>query len=266
MPSFFAVLSAAERTALCIDVALRTPRSPCPLGQRYNLPFPLTCPVVVLLCDCNALDAVGRWTRDQRALLTRVCDPRQRCTLTSFLYPRLLPRLSAPHLDYALASWVRQTRPCRDREPRSLDGKTVWGARTATQSAAHLLSFLPHYSQETLLPVRVDDKTNEIPVARAVLPLLPVRGRVVTTDAQHTQSALAQVIHACDVHYLFMVKDNQPRPRAELMAYCPDPHAAPAPPEFTFMGYTRAWFAYGHRPSVRCMLSITTSTLRQRHL
>lgn len=231
--SFFAVLSAAERATLFTDSALRTlqgafaalPDPRARRGQRYDLPFLLTCLVGALLCDCNSLDAVGRWTRDQRALLARVCGPRRHCTPTGSLYRRLLPRLSAPHLERALASWVRQTRPRCDREPLALDGKTVRAARTATQSAPHLLSFSTHHTQETLFQVRVDDKTNEIPIARAVLPFLPVRGRVVTADALHTQSTLAPCIRACGGHYLFTVKDDQPRLRAALVAYFNDPRA-----------------------------------------
>jgi len=41
----------------------------------------------------------------------------------------------------------------------------------------------------------------------------------------HTQTALAQCILAHGAAYLFTVKDNQPRLRAELAAYFADPHA-----------------------------------------
>ncbi|MCA1598627.1 MAG: ISAs1 family transposase, partial [Chloroflexi bacterium] len=83
----------------------------------------------------------------------------------------------------------------------------------------------PHTTQETLVQVRISDKTNEIPVAQELLPHLAVRGRVVTADALHTQTALAQCILDHGGAYLFTVKDNQPRLRAELAAYFADPHA-----------------------------------------
>src|SRR5881227_1593649 len=63
-------------------------------GQRYDLPYLLTCLVAALLCNCNSLEAVGQWTRDQQALLARVCGRRRHCTPTGALYRRLLPRLS----------------------------------------------------------------------------------------------------------------------------------------------------------------------------
>jgi len=225
VPSFFAELSAQERAHLFTDAHLRTllaafasiPDPRKRRGQRYDLPFLLICLVAALLCDCNSLEAVGRWTRDQRRVLARVCGPRRHLTPTGSFYRRLLPRLSVVHVERALASWVQQTRPLRDREPLALDGKVVRGARTPTQAAPQLLSVSTHTSQETLVQVRIDTKTNEIPVAQELLPHLPVRGRVVTADALHTQTALAQCILAHGGAYLFTVKDNQPRLHAELV-------------------------------------------------
>ena len=233
VPPFFAALTAAERAQLFTDAHLRTlpgalaaiPDPRKRRGQRYDLPFLLTCLVAALLCDCNSLEAVGRWTRDQQALLARVCGRRRHCTPTGSLYRRLLPRLSVAHGERALGSWVQQTRPVRDREPLSFDGKTVRGARTAAHAAPHLLSVSTHTTHETLVQVRVDDKTNEIPVAQELLPHLALRGRVVTADALHTQTALAQLLLDHGAAYLFTVKDNQLRLHAELAAYFADPHA-----------------------------------------
>jgi len=224
VPPFFAALTADERAQLFTDAHLRTlpgalaaiPDPRKRRGHRYDLPFLLTCLVAALLCDCNSLEAVGRWTRDQQALLTRVCGRRRHCTPTGSLYRRLLPRLSVAHVERALGSWVQQTRPLRDREPLSFDGKTVRGARTAAQAAPHLLSVSTHTTHETLVQVRVDDKTNEIPVAQELLPHLALRGRVVTADALHTQTALAQLLLDQGAAYLFTVKDNQPRLRADI--------------------------------------------------
>jgi len=117
VPSFFAALSASERATLFTDASLRTLQAafasiPDPRkrrGQRYDLPFLLICLVAALLCDCNSLEAVGRWTRDQRRVLARVCGPRRHLTPTGSLYRRLLPRLSVVHIERALASWVQQT-------------------------------------------------------------------------------------------------------------------------------------------------------------
>jgi predicted transposase YbfD/YdcC len=233
LPVLLDGLTVAERRALLEEqtiaslpaafAAVPDPRSRH--SQRYDMAFVLTCPVTALLCDCDSLEAVGQWCRDHRALLARRFGARRHLTPTGSLYRRLLPRLSVAHLEAAVAAWVRNTRPVRDREPLAMDGKTVRGAGTATQPAPHLLSVSTHQTHETLLQVRVAEHTNEIPVAQALLPQLPLHGRVVTADALHTQTALAHLIVEHGGHYLFWVKDNQPRLHAEVAAYFTDAQA-----------------------------------------
>jgi hypothetical protein len=63
----------------------------------------------------------------------------------------------------------------------------------------------------------VDQKTNEIPVARELFRKLDLDGRQVSLDALHTQDQTARELvldHGAD--YLFTVKDNQPTLRANI--------------------------------------------------
>jgi predicted transposase YbfD/YdcC len=183
-------------------------------GRRYDLPFLLTCLVAALLCNCDTLAAVGQWCVEHRALLARRYPHYRFLTPTGALFRWLLPRLSVAELEWGLAGWRQATRPAVDQEPLALDGKTVRGAAVVqpdgTRQAPHLLSVSGHTSQETLLQVRVDGKTNEIPVAQALLPYLPLRDRVVTADALHTQTAFAQGVLDQHGDYLLCVKGNQP--------------------------------------------------------
>lgn len=226
-------LSEKERRALVSEAALGTlpavfaavpdPRSR--QGQRYDLVFLLTCIVGALLCNCNTLAAIGEWCQDQRSVLRRLFPHQRFHTPTGALFRWLLPQLSVSELEWALASWVQHTRPLRDREPVALDGKTVRGAATAGGVAPHLLSVSTHMSAETLLQVRVDEKTNEIPVARAILPYLQLRGRVVTADALHTCAETAHAILTQHADYLLVVKRNQPTLYDECVAFFSDPTA-----------------------------------------
>ena len=67
-------LSPDEREALLTDARLGTlpaafaavPDPRKRRGQRYDLPFLLTCLVAALLCNCNSLEAVGQWCALQR--------------------------------------------------------------------------------------------------------------------------------------------------------------------------------------------------------
>lgn len=211
-------LTAQERAALLEDVALTSlqgmftavpdPRSRH--GRRYALSFLLTCLVAALVCDCNGLDAVGQWCREHRAVLEAIFGPRRHLTPTGALYRWLLPHLSAAAVEVVVGTWVQATLHAPVDEPLVADGKTVRGAATAEAPAPHLLSVSTMHTQETVLQVRVDTKTNEIPVLQAVLPLLPVAGRVVMGDALHTQVATAQQIVDLGGAYVLTVKKNQP--------------------------------------------------------
>ena len=227
-------LTEAERRALLCDPTLtslaavfaRVPDPRARRGRRYPLPYLLTCLVAGLLAGGDSTQAIGQWCAEQRALLARLFPGQRALTPSGSLYRRLLPRLPVEHLEWALAGWVGATRPAADAEPAAFDGKTVRGAGTAAQPAPHLLAVYTHRSQETLLQVRVADKTNEIPVAQAVLPLLSLRGRVLTADALHTQVALvaAVVAHGADV--VLTVKANQPTLQADLALLFADPTTA----------------------------------------
>ncbi len=194
-------------------------------GRRYSLPFLLTCLVAALLCNCNSTQAFEQWCREQQELLRRVFGPLHHLTPSGSLYRRLLPRLPVDYLEWALAGWVRATRPPGESEPVALDGKTLRGAATTVQAAPHLLSIYTHTTQEVLVQVRVGAKTNEIPVAQALLPLLCWRGRIVTADALHTQVAFVAGVRAQGGHVLLTVKGNQPTLAADLAAYFADGQA-----------------------------------------
>ncbi len=135
-------------------------------GLRYDLAFLLTCLVAALLCNCDSTLAIGQWCRDQSRLLMRLFGPRRCLCPSDSLYRKLLPRLNAEQIEWALADWLRSTLQAQPDDPIALDGKTVRGAKTADAPAPHLLSFRTHQSQETLLQVVVAEKTNEIRLHR----------------------------------------------------------------------------------------------------
>jgi predicted transposase YbfD/YdcC len=194
-------------------------------GQRYDLPFLLTCLVAALLCNCNSLEAVGQWCAEQHRLLRHVFGPRQHLTPSGSLYRWLLRRLSAAQLEWALANWIQSTRPCPDTEAVALDGKVLCGAATDTEPAPHLLSVTTHQTHETLIQVPVSAKTNEIPVAQDLLGWLVLHDRVVTADALHCQTDFAQAVLDNGADYLLCLKGNWPAQDAEVVTYCADPAA-----------------------------------------
>jgi predicted transposase YbfD/YdcC len=194
-------------------------------GLRYDLPFLLTCLIAALLCNCDSTEAVAQWCHDQVGLLRKVFGARLFLTPSGSLYRWLLPQLDASAIEHVLGTWVQATTLAPADEPLALDGKTVRGARTGQQTAPHLLAFVTHRSQETFFQVRVDEKTNEIPVAKQVLPTLPIEGRVCTADALHTHAEFLRLMHELQGETLLTVKGNQPTLYADLSTYFADPQA-----------------------------------------
>jgi predicted transposase YbfD/YdcC len=194
-------------------------------GQRYDLAYLLTCLAAAILCNRNSTLAVAEWCRDHQDLLEKQFGPRKFSCPDDSLYRKLLPRIDACHVEAAIGDWIRATLVAQPDEPIALDGKKVRGARTDAEEAPDLLSFCTHYSQETLLQVLVGEKTNEIPVALALFPFLPVAGRVYTADALHTHLPFFQRIQALHGHTVLIVKGNQPTLKEHLVTYFADPDA-----------------------------------------
>jgi predicted transposase YbfD/YdcC len=112
--------------------------------------------------------------------------------------------------------WLWTARPCA-------------GQASHQQKGPHLLSVCTHKSQETLLQVRVSAKTNEIPIAKTLLPCLPLRPRVYTADALHTHAAFMEVVGTCSGSSVLTVKANQPTLYDDLATYFSDPGTVIAP-------------------------------------
>ena len=182
--------------------------------------------VAALLCGRNSTLAVAEWCRDEQPLLEEVFGPRKYYCPDDSLYRKLLPRLDVSQVEGALADWIRMTLSAEPDDPIALDGKTVRGAGTDEQKAPHLLSFRTHHSQETLLQIEVEEKTNEIPIALAYLPALPVAGRVFTADALHTHVPFFLRVQQLEGDAVLVVKDNQPTLHEHLATYFADPSAS----------------------------------------
>jgi predicted transposase YbfD/YdcC len=195
-------------------------------GLRYELAYLLTCLVAGLLCNADSTLAIAK----ARVATSTLCsndslDHAASCVLPIPFIVNSSP-LDAEQIEWALADWICSTLVAEPEDPIALDGKTVRGARTDKQVAPHLLSFRTHQSQETLLQVVVSEKTNEIPVAQALLPCLPLAGRVCSADALHTQKDFMQCVDALGGKSVLTVKNDQPTLFADLATYFADPYAS----------------------------------------
>lgn len=95
-----------------------------------------------------------------------------------------------------------------------------------------VLTFIHAPSQYYLGSALVDQKTNEIPVARQMMESLDLQGRIVAADALHTQTETARmIVLQKGGDYLLTVKDNQPKLNEAITTLIPAPEAGFSPSE-----------------------------------
>jgi predicted transposase YbfD/YdcC len=94
----------------------------------------------------------------------------------------------------------------------AVDGKAVRGAKRADGTQVQLLAALRHDTGMVIGQRNVEnEKTNEILAFAPLITPLNLAGRVVTADALHTQKKAARLVIGKGGHYIFGVKENQPK-------------------------------------------------------
>jgi Transposase DDE domain len=100
-----------------------------------------------------------------------------------------------------------------------------WGMRVRNSQRSHLLSLYECESGIVLTQRAVQSKENEISAAAALVHPALVKGRIISSDAMHTQKKWCACVHAYDGYYLSIVKKNQPQMYQDLVDFFDDPEA-----------------------------------------
>lgn len=138
-------------------------------------------------------------------------------------FSRALQAVKPEAIDQAVLAFQAQVRgqPPKD-ELVALDGKEP------NHGGGHsILSAVSVPSQYYLGSAVVDQKTNEIPVARQLFSQLDLEGRFVSLDALHTQTETGlALVQEHGAHYILTVKDNQPGIHETIKKLLPEIAAA----------------------------------------
>jgi hypothetical protein len=135
---------------------------------------------------------------------------------------RLLQRVDGRQLEEVLLAIQAQLRG----QPPPQELIVLDGKEPKHGSGASVLSAVTVPSQHYLGSTIVDQKTNEIPLARELFERLDLQGRFVSLDALHTQDETARALvleHGAD--YLLTVKDNRPTVRQHIEKLISAPQA-----------------------------------------
>ena len=183
-------------------------------GIRHSQTTVLAIAVCAVLSGARSFLAMADWAQSlPQDLLKRLGCRRRNDAAIDRIPPseptirRTLEAIDAEELDRVLSAFL-----LRQGWGRAIafDGKTRRGSGNGAERPRHLRAAGIHQTGVVVAQQAVDTKTNEITVARPLLAPLDLVGRVVTADAMHTQSRLAEyLVDEKQADYVFTVKDNQ---------------------------------------------------------
>lgn len=179
-------------------------------GKRYHL---LTLMMIILLAKLCGKDRpmeIADWAKNHTVELVKLMRldhswmPHHNTIRRVFQYV-----ISATEFDRLVETYQQQEQSGIE-EVLSMDGKVLRGTRIPEQeSSAQVLSIYNGSEQMVMAQAPVETKENEIPVARELLKRVPLKDKIVTADALHTQREVSAYIVEQGGDYIWPVKGNQ---------------------------------------------------------
>ncbi len=179
-------------------------------GRRHEFEAILLLICAAMLCGCKNPNQIAAWGASQSREYLEILGFKRGTSIRKSALYEVVGRIDADDLEKYLMSWVESvvaemkaagievaSESSEEASPPdaiALDGKTLRGSKKQDAILSHLLSAVDHQTAMTLVQVPVDGKTNEIPLTLVLLERLHLEGRVFTTDALLTQTAIAQAI------------------------------------------------------------------------
>jgi predicted transposase YbfD/YdcC len=208
-------------------------------GKRYPLPLLLTVILLGKLAGEKTINGIVDWVKERKSLLKQQLNWPKGFPVNS-TYSQALAHGDGQEVAQVIAQVIVKARAeekCAS-EPRrllaseqgedklihtALDGKTLRGTlkhSQADQPSVHLVALYECESGIVLTQETVKSKENEI-TAAFLHPAL-VKGRIMSTDAMHTQKKWCAAVHAYEGYYLVTVKKNQPGVHQDLVDFFAD--------------------------------------------
>jgi predicted transposase YbfD/YdcC len=210
-------------------------------GKRSPLPLLVTLLLLGKLAGETTVNGIVDWIKERQGWL--------RCQLnwpkrfpTNSTYSEALARCDAQQIVTVVANVLLKARaveqggtePSRFQAHKqeetltqvAIDGKTLRGTlghQREGQPSVHLLSECQ--SGIVLTQRAVGSIANEISAAAALIHPALVKGRIISTDAMHTQKKWCACVHGYGGYYLTIVKLNQPQMYQDLVDFFADPGA-----------------------------------------
>src|SRR4051794_11320290 len=139
-------------------------------GRVHPLPAILALVVLAMLRGCKGPTAISQFGRDYGTALAHALGFRRGKTPAASCLSDLLSRLDAVAFEAALARWIQSRTAAAaeadpeqagQKEPLSIDGKTLRGSKDGAVPGQHLVAAYAPLVEAVLVQVKVDAKTNE---------------------------------------------------------------------------------------------------------
>lgn len=125
-------------------------------------------------------------------------------------FNRVFSSIDSNKFESCFIEWVSTLAQLSPREVIAIDGKTIRGAKASgKKSSVHMVSAWATKANVVLGQLKVEEKSNEIPIIPILLDALSIEDTIVSTDAMGCQTAIASKIIEKKADYILAVKGNQ---------------------------------------------------------
>jgi predicted transposase YbfD/YdcC len=197
-------------------------------GQRYPLAFVLTLLMLGKMAGETTISGVREWVQEREKDLRKKLNWPKDFPVNN-TYTDVLAKTDSNEINMAIARVITEAREIASYVRESIgsavengegeklthtamDGKTLRGTRGHAkehQPSVHLLALYDVESGIVIRQEAVKKKNNEITASVALLRPHLVKGRIISTDAMHTQWKFCMFVHYNDGYYLLIAKKNQ---------------------------------------------------------
>ena len=182
-------------------------------GKRYSLTTLLVIIFLAKLCGKDTPVEIADWAKNHAEELAKLMKLKRTWMPHHNTIRRVFQHiLNEAEFDRMAQKYSQHEQTTKEGKVLAIDGKVLRGTRiTGQANGDNVLSVYDVNDQQVVAQAAVDCKENEIVAAPRALQGVSLAGKIVTGDALHTQRAISEQIVDQGGHYLWPVKENQPR-------------------------------------------------------
>lgn len=181
-------------------------------NRLHPLPEMIVMALVAILCGCDGWEDVAEFCEVRKDWFAELL-PRIEGTPSHDTFGRVFARLDPAQLETMLCTWMSALNVASGGKLLAVDGKSLrrsFERGWDKSGMAHIVSVFATENGLVLRQLGVQDADNELTAIKQLLPLVDLKGSIVTIDALGCQREIAEQIIAGGGDYVLCVKNNQP--------------------------------------------------------